>query len=119
MNKKRLLELTEELISLNQKAHTRYLEARETKEKGDFFTEVKPFADHIKEIGDEWEILAVEWLNDVSRKNIHPRQITHTNENLQMVSIQAFFPETSWNRFKSHIQSIDYVLNQLYNELQS
>ncbi|RLQ95139.1 YppE family protein [Falsibacillus albus] len=113
-----LQKLTNELIQLNQEAHNIYKHARETNQKGDFYTEVKPFADLVKSKGDEWESEALKWLSNQKQKNLHPIQIKNTNENIQMVSIQAFFPETSLKRFKSHVQSIEYVLKQVYNSVQ-
>lgn len=117
MEKHKLKELTEQLYKYNNEAHETFLNHRETGEKGDFFLEVKPFADQIKIICDEWEPLAVKWALQEKPKNLHPMQICNTAENIQMVSIRAFFPESSLKRFISHIQSIDFILRRMLEEL--
>ncbi|MBM7584305.1 hypothetical protein JOC86_000842 [Bacillus pakistanensis] len=109
--------LTEELLLLNKHLSDRYQLARETGEKGDFYKEVKPFADKVKEVSDLWEIKAKEWILEEQPKHIHFPQIIHTIENLELVSVQAFFPETSYKRFVSYIQSIDYVLHSVLEEI--
>jgi hypothetical protein len=109
--------LTEELLLLNKKLSERYQLARETGEKGDFYKEVKPFADKVKKVSDLWEVAVKEWIFEKKPKYIHFPQVIHTIENLELVSVQAFFPETSYKRFVSYIQSIDYVLHAVLEEI--
>ncbi|CAM3888784.1 YppE family protein [Mesobacillus zeae] len=101
------------LIEYTERAATRYEMAKETGESGDFFSEVKPFADLVKQEADSWKVSAVEWIINNQPKNIHSRQIEATAENIELVSVQAFFPETGRKRFMGYIQSIHYVLDSL------
>ncbi|MCJ7839493.1 YppE family protein [Lederbergia sp. NSJ-179] len=117
MDNNTLIDLTRKLYTYNKEAHETYLRCRESGQKGDFFQEVKPFADQVKICCDEWEPLAVDWSLKVKPKNLHPMQIRNTAENIQMVSIRAFFPESSLKRFISHIQSIDFILQRMLEEL--
>lgn len=113
-----LKEMTSGLLECNRRAAESFQRCRATGKQGDFYTEVKPFADKVKALSEEWEPKAVKWVTDIRPKNLHPLQIKNTAENLQMVSIRAFFPDTSIKRFKSHIQSIEYVLERILEEIE-
>jgi len=113
-----LKEKTKLLIELNQFALKTYQRARETKEAGDFFKDVKPFADRVKMVCDEWLPQAQGWLEMTRPKHLHPIQLKNLSENIQMVSVRAFYPETSLKKFKGHIQSVDYVLKRVLEEIE-
>lgn len=117
MDVNKLHQLSSELLKCNEDAYQHFHHARETNTPGDFFSQVKPFADQVKQLCDEWEPTAVEWVLRNKPKNVYPMQIRNTAENMQMVSVRAFFPETSLKKFNSHIQSIDFVLRRLLEEL--
>ncbi|MGV3465819.1 MAG: YppE family protein [Heyndrickxia sp.] len=109
---------TQSLIELNHFALKAYQKARETNESGDFFKDVKPFADRVKMLCDEWLPQAENWLEIRRPKHLHPIQLKTLSENIQMVSVRAFYPETSLKKFKGHIQSVDYVLKRLLDEIE-
>ncbi|WP_456274270.1 YppE family protein [Bacillus sp. AK031] len=111
-----LKQLTSDLLQLNEEILSTYKKTRERGEKGDFYQEVKPFADRTKELVDEWHQLALQWMKDSRPKNLHPSQIINTAENIEMISIQAFFPESSYKRFISHSQSVHYVLKTVLDQ---
>ncbi|MBS4199472.1 YppE family protein [Bacillus sp. FJAT-49732] len=113
-----LRNLTETLLQYNEEAKKNFILSRETGKQGDFFKEVKPFADKVKDCCEQWEPLAMEWVMSESPKNLHALQIRNTAENIQMVSVRAFFPDTSLNKFKSHIQSIDFILRRMLERLE-
>ncbi len=108
-----ILKQTNQLIDITKQADQEYNNRRETKDKGDFYTEVKPFADHAHSILAEWKDAASDYLINQPKKNIHQNQIAATAENIELIVVQCFFPETSYKRFKSYIQSSLYVLEQL------
>jgi hypothetical protein len=112
-----LEKLTEMMVSYNEIILNRFERARETGEKGDFYQEVKPFADEVSERTAEWRNEASAWLQKHPQRNLHPKQIDATAENIEMVCVQAFFPETSRKRFMGHVQSIEYVLQSLLDVL--
>lgn len=116
-NTKELYELTLQLYHYNKEAFDNFHHCRSTGQKGDFYTEVKPFADKVKDCCDKWEPAATIWTIKNKPKNIYPMQIKNTAENVQMVSVRAFFPESSLTKFNSHIQSIEFVLSRLLDEL--
>ncbi|HEY9576178.1 MAG TPA: DUF1798 family protein [Pseudobacillus sp.] len=113
----RLQELTENLINIVTRANTRYHIAREKQEKGDFYTEVKPFADEARLQSEEWEKEIKTCLQTRHFKHIHYPQVKAVVENIELISVQAFFPETSYTRFRNYVESTLFVLHQLLKEL--
>ncbi|MCA1063143.1 YppE family protein [Rossellomorea sp. AcN35-11] len=109
--------VTEELLVLAEKMMNEYKTRRESGEKGDFYTEVKPFADEVKEKNDAWKELSMSWIKDYRPKHLHLPQIINTFDNIEMLSVHCFFPESSYNRFISHYQSVSYVLGTQLDEL--
>ena len=114
----KLLALTEELLQKTYHIKSTFEEVKKANQERDFYQEVKPFADDVKGKLDQWEPLAIEWLKNNPVKYLHPQQITHTAENLDMISIQCFFPKTSLTRFRHYAESVEYVLKNLLNAIQ-
>jgi lantibiotic modifying enzyme len=112
-NELELLQLTEQLVIYVQASDDKYKRVKDSGEKADFYNEVKPFADEVKAINDRWKKKAVEWVNRLKPKNLYSQQIDSASEHIEMVSIQAFFPETSKTRFINYVNSAMYVLKQL------
>ncbi|MDG5470609.1 DUF1798 family protein [Jeotgalibacillus sp. ET6] len=104
---------TLELLEIVDSAQKEYDNRRNTDLKGDFYTEVKPFADRAHSLSKEWGTDADQFLRSHPQKNLHPNQIKATVENVELLSVQCFFPATSYNRFKSYIQSSFYVIEQV------
>jgi Bacterial domain of unknown function (DUF1798) len=114
---KELISVTEELIALVEKMMGEYKRRRETGEKGDFYKEVKPFADEVKDRNDKWKELSLSWIETERPKYLHPPQVLNTYDNIEMLSVHCFFPESSYNRFISHHQSVRYVLQTILDNL--
>lgn len=112
-----LKQLTSEILDMNGEILRIYKETRERGEEGDFYKEVKPFADDAKVKIDLWREVALQWMKDERPKNLHPSQIINTAENFEMISIQAFFPKASYKKFISHSQSVHYVLKTVLDQL--
>ncbi|WP_071459932.1 YppE family protein [Bacillus massilinigeriensis] len=94
-------------------AAKQYERAREEGQQGDFYNEVKPFADEVKECSNQWQGFAVEWIGKNKPKYLHMKQIEATLENLEIISVQAFYPETGKKRFVDRIQSVYHVLDYI------
>ncbi|PFA70073.1 hypothetical protein CN378_01850 [Bacillus sp. AFS015802] len=114
---KELKQVTEDLLVLVEKMMNEYKNRRESGEKGDFYTEVKPFADEVKMKNDSWKELSMAWIKDYRPKHLHLLQIMNTFDNIEMLSVHCFFPESSYNRFISHYQSVSYVLGTQIDDL--
>jgi hypothetical protein len=112
-----LIYVTEELSHSVEIMMNEYKKRRETGEKGDFYEEVKPFADSIKEMNDKWKELSLDWIKAERPKHLHLPQVMNTYDNIEMLSVHCFFPESSYNRFISHHQSVQYVLQTMLEEL--
>lgn len=54
--------MSEKLLSFNHFMLKKYEETKESGMEGDFFNEVKPFADSVKEINDSWRAAALDWI---------------------------------------------------------
>ncbi|MDZ5473217.1 YppE family protein [Bacillus sp. 31A1R] len=106
-----ILEYTE--VFLNK-----FTYAKENGTKGDFFHEVKPFADEVKLVNDQWKDVATKWVLQTRPKNIYVKQIESTHEQIETLSIQAFYSDTSRTRFINYLQSVQYILKVLLAELE-
>lgn len=115
----RLFSLTKQLIHYNNEAFKQYTEiTRHSDEAADFYKIVKPFVDKVNKCADEWKDLVLVWIKESKPKYIHPINIESTFENLMISSVQAFQKDTRQRRFNEMIQSIDYILNHIIDELE-
>ncbi|WP_100331381.1 DUF1798 family protein [Bacillus xiapuensis] len=112
-----LHELTKALLHLVHQANEVYHKNRREQTKGDFYQEVKPFADQARQLSEKWEQAVMKEMKRREFKYVHPPQIKATLENIELISVQAFFPETSYTRFKNYVESTIFILEQLQREL--
>jgi len=105
-----LSELNERLNKYTKDIEDTFISVKNSGEKGDFFSQVKPFAEEVKEVVDHWKVEAESWIERNQPKNLHAIQIESAAEQMEMISVQAFFPETSRTRFINYLQSVRYVL---------
>jgi Bacterial domain of unknown function (DUF1798) len=109
--------LTEKLLHYNRLFLKNYQEAREKGVKMDFHEVIKPFADEVKVVTEEWRGLMTIWLKENPQKHLHLKQIDTTSEHIEQQSIQSFFPETSRSRFLNTNRTVDYFLLEIIKEL--
>jgi hypothetical protein len=115
----KLHELTLRLRELNQNALQQF--SKQTQEEDyqtDFYSEVKPFADKVQELIDTWRPLAEAWVRRNKPKYVFPIQIKDTYDNLSIVCVTAFQKDTRKRRFYETIKSIDYVLENMLDQLE-
>lgn len=117
METKHLLEQTIKLKDTIETLQATFLEVKETGKEPDFFKDVRPFADETKTAAVEWQKHATSWINEIKPKYIYKQQIDSTVENIELISVQAFYPSTSRARFLNYVQSVDFVLNNVLKEL--
>ncbi|PLR80448.1 DUF1798 domain-containing protein [Bacillus canaveralius] len=113
MKTQTLYELTKQLLAYVEESSVRFEEIKSSKIEADFYSEVKPFADKVKELNDRWKNEAILWLIETAPKNLHRNQIETTSDHIEIISIQAFFPQTSRKRFIDQFQSVKYVLENI------
>ncbi|QFT89356.1 hypothetical protein FIU87_11925 [Bacillus sp. THAF10] len=111
-----LISITEKLCTFINKIEMCFEKTQQRKEEPDFFATVKPFADDVYQTVKAWEDASKKWITSQRPKNIHIQQIDSTVENINMVSVQCFYPDTKSKRFKGMIQSIHYVLEDILNK---
>jgi hypothetical protein len=112
-NQSILVNLNESLYEYTRQIEDKFLSVKTSGEKGDFFSQVKPFADEVKEVVDLWKKEATTWIAKNRPRNLHESQIDSAAEQMEMISVQAFFPETSRTRFINYLQSVRFVLTLL------
>lgn len=117
MENNELLILTEKLQMLTNTFFEQFQTTKTTGERGDFYKTVKPFADEVKVLNDKWKLLALKWVEETKPKYIHPLQIENCYEQIETLSIQAFYPETSKSRFLHYLQTVRYILTTILDEL--
>ncbi|MBU8879058.1 YppE family protein [Bacillus sp. FJAT-29790] len=110
---KELLQLTKQLLAYNAALSERFEKVKESGTSGDFYREVKPFADEVKEINDKWKTKAVKWVHANTPRNLYAGQIESAHEHMESISVQAFFPQTGRTGFINLAASSKYVLNHV------
>lgn len=86
--------------------------------RGDFYTEVKPFADEMKGKKEEWEMMAIQWIEETRPKHLFRKQIESASEQIELLSVQAFYPDTGRTRFVNYVQSVRYILTGMIDEIE-
>ncbi|MFJ7725590.1 DUF1798 family protein [Neobacillus sp. NPDC097160] len=117
MMSEKILHLTEKLLQYNHLFLKYYQEGRETGIKHDFHDFIKPFANEVKEINDEWKRAMKKWLSVTNYKHLHLKQIDTTSEHIEQLSIQAFFSETSKTRFLNSQRTVEFFLHEIVKEV--
>lgn len=118
MNTKQLEQLTLDLIDLNQTAKKRFEYTKQSSVMADFYQEIKPFVDQVKEVSETWGVVARNCLSSVRPTHIHLSQIDNTIEHMQTVAVQSFIPTASRTRFLNVVNSVDYILKIVLNSCQ-
>jgi hypothetical protein len=112
-----LKEKTELLLSYVQVGKEQYETRKSSGQEGDFFQEVKPFADKVKNAYEDWYKLASKWVLEERPTFINDKQLQNTCEHLENISIQSFFPKASKKRYISAVQSAEFVLESILNNV--
>lgn len=109
----RIIDLSKALLERLDCSLKRFEASKSQGIRGDFHTEVKPFADEVKGLSSEWREAAKSWILEKRPKNLHANQIDTAADYLEVISVQAFFPETSKKRFYDQHQSVEFILNSM------
>ncbi|MCQ6273918.1 YppE family protein [Bacillus sp. V3B] len=116
MKNQELIYLTKKLLGYHGEILKKFEATKEAKIEGDFFQEVRPFSNEVKDIMDQWLVEVIAWINTCRPRNIHAQQMDSVVEQLGMIAVQAFFPQTSRTRFINTAQSVEYVLTAVLLE---
>ncbi|WOV85455.1 YppE family protein [Sporosarcina jeotgali] len=107
----RLQQLTEKLLEVCDECLVRHSDMRKENREPDFYTEVKPYADHCHQMIDEWDELVKQWIRTNRPKYVRPIQISTLNDLMKQFTVQSFYQKTGKKRFVQSIQSASYTLN--------
>lgn len=114
----RLKFLTETLREAEKKALDQFVNRTKGENYDvDFYGEVKPFADHVTHVLEEWQPLVMEWLRTDKPSYVFVPQIVDLVDNLTIVSVTAFQKDTRRKRFLNTISAIDYSLETILQQL--
>jgi hypothetical protein len=108
-----VIQLSNKLIEHMETALKRYEIAKSEGNRGDFHSEVKPFADEVKRLSSQWREDSKRWVLENRPRNLHINQVETAADYMEVISVQAFFPETSKKRFLDQYQSVDFILKSM------
>lgn len=113
-----LLQHTTKLLLACDEASSRFFEMREQNATPDFYAQVKPYADEMRELLLDWQQLAYQWISDKQPKYMHIQQVDHAVDAMEQFFVQSFYKETSKKRFLQSIDAVKYTLTTLKRYLQ-
>ncbi len=109
-----MIELTTTfLLQACEEAVARFHQMREEDRSPDFFAEVKPYADHMRDVLKQWQQQSYAWIEENHPKYMHKQQIDHAIDAMEQFFVQSFYKETSKKRFLQSVQSTQYTLSTL------
>lgn len=107
-----------ELRTLNNKAYEHFRKYRLGEEEADFYDQVKPFADEVRENLEEAVPHILRFLERAKPAYVHPQQIDQLAENFEMVSVTCFQKDTKKKRFNEQYKSIEYTLTMVLQAIE-
>ena len=113
MDTNKLINITTKLITAGEEAVNRFYTMREENRAPDFYNEVKPYADEMRQVLQSWQSLANEYIELERPKYMHAIQIQNAVDAMEQFFVQSFFKETSKKRFLQSVQSVKYTLETL------
>ncbi|MGE6488798.1 DUF1798 family protein [Paenisporosarcina sp. NPDC076898] len=114
----KLNEQTKLILKESQNCLIRHQEMRDTDTSPDFFSQVKPHADHWHSFLIEWRENANFWIIQHRPKYMRIQQIDAAIEAFNQYVVQSFYKETGKKRFAQSIQSTCYTLQTFIHAIE-
>jgi len=114
-----LMEHTEKLLEAVEYSIETFYKVKETGANEDFYETVRPFANRIKDLNEEWKEMAKLWVQKSKPDYLNGIQINTASDHIEIISIQAFFAQTSKKRFLDSAKSVKYILQTLLDALKA
>lgn len=114
----RLEVLTRSLLKYIEEGKEQFEKSKSSGIDGDFFLDVKPFADLVKSTLDEWIVMANKWVQTEKPSFINEKQLKTTYDHIEKISVQSFYSKTSRKLYLSSSQSAQFVLQSICSSLQ-
>ena len=113
-----LSEQTKMILIESQYCISRHQEMRDSDITPDFFSVVKPHADHWHAFLINWRELANIWIIENRPKHMRIQQIDAAIEAFNQYVVQSFYKETGKKRFAQSIQSTCYTLQTFIHAIE-
>jgi len=117
VGKKEALSCTQQLLELLDEMNDIYEDVRATKKEHDFMKVVEPYARKAEELTYIWKKQIGEVIQNQQSYFTGERHVEQVIENTCQLSVQAFYPSTSYSRFKSYLQSTKFLLKTMERQL--
>ncbi len=112
-----LQQITTQLYEECDNSWTRFMQFREQQYEPDFFDEVRPYANQIHELLNEWQQLAEQFIVEYHPKYVHMVQINNAAEQIDQFVVQSFYIKTSKKRLYQSIQAAKYTCETLLSAM--
>ena len=117
MEKQQALFYTKQIIEKIDEIDAIYEKTRESGESYDFYKVIEPFANEVQQLASDWQQAIEAVIASRSSYFIGERQVDTVVDNVCKLSVQAFHGSTSFQRFKSYVQSTKFILNSIKRQL--
>ncbi|WP_077326618.1 DUF1798 family protein [Virgibacillus siamensis] len=109
---------TEQLKQYLQNLKTKYEKNSppENRKDKDFFLNVKTYTEPIYIMLDEWEEETLVLVKE-KKVSLHPHQVTSTRENMGLLLMHSFYIDVKRKRYMELNHSVNFIFDQLINEL--
>ncbi|UTR14675.1 YppE family protein [Salipaludibacillus sp. LMS25] len=107
----KLMTDTHKLKALNDQAYHIYNTFAQTEKEADFFQDVKPFADEVKNAITSWKPIVLKWIEKVHPSYLHAEQIDQLEENFEILSVTCFQKDAKKKKIMEQYKSIEYTLS--------
>ncbi|WP_042346477.1 DUF1798 family protein [Bacillus massiliigorillae] len=117
MTREEALLYTKELNKLLDDINEKYEKVRLTKEEADFYKDVEPYANSVRDRAQKWYESIQQVIENNEAYIQGERQVEQVVDNICTLSVQAFQYSTSYSRFKSYYQSTKFLLKTIERQL--
>jgi cell division FtsZ-interacting protein ZapD len=114
---KELQKISLEIEKLISEMEKNYNQVHHSERVFDFFSEIEPFVNSTEAITIKWQNLAYQLIKDKPVKYIYREQIDQTVENINILAVIHFQPDTRFKRFTDLIASVKYIIGTLNDHL--
>lgn len=112
-----LIQQTQKLLAACEEASERFYKMREEDRSPDFYNEVKPYADEMRDLLRNWQTETYAFIETRQPKYVHKVQIDNALDAMEQFFVQSFYKETSKKRFLQSITAVQYTLDTLLRKI--
>ncbi|MCR6106625.1 YppE family protein [Salipaludibacillus agaradhaerens] len=106
-----LMKDTNKLKILNEQAYHLYHTFAQTEKEADFFHDVKPFADKVKNALKSWKPMVLKWIGKERPSYLHAEQIDQLEDNFEILAVTCFQKDAKKKKIMEQYKSIEYTLS--------